>query len=468
MKKYYLLLIVFLVISSGLYAQRFVIADSLPRGAYGTAAWGDYDGDGRKDLVYITQTQVPGDPDIFHVYHNTPAGLVKVSQVFNSITNPAAAWGDLDNDGNEDLVVSGMGNVGHLFIYKSNGDGTFTEQNGSWHGFSFGSIAIADYNNDGLKDIAAMGILNSGLFSTATIVLKNNGGFNFTDINAGLTGVYRGEIKWFDYDMDGKADLAYSGSDDDGTTIRLHIYHNEGNDVFLPVSGYRKGALEGTIDWLDYDGDGRKDLITTGVDSIGSFAFADVYKNNSTGILTLTSSNLPAFGEPSAADVADFNGDGKADICLGGGSALLATAPAAVFYNTGTANFIAEPIPFNQMDLLQNCIVAAADIDNDGDQDLLCANYILKNNGSILAITEQELEQVIVYPNPAGEYFNINNPLQELQISLVDISGRTVINRKLKKGVYRIDVHNYASGVYGLLLSAGNHARLARPVVIYK
>lgn len=468
MKKYYLLLIAFLFISSALYAQRFVLADSLPRGAYGTAAWGDYDGDGRKDLVYITQTQVPGDPDIFHVYHNTPGGLVKVPQVFNSITNPAAAWGDLDDDGKEDLVVSGMGNVGHLFIYKSNGDGTFIEQTGSWPGFSFGSVAIADYNNDGLKDIAAMGILSSGLFETATLVLKNGGGFNFTDINAGLTGAYRGEIKWFDYDMDGKTDLAYNGSNEDGTTVRLHIYHNEGNDVFLPLGGYRKGALEGTIDWLDYDGDGRKDLIATGVDSIGAFSFADVYKNNSTGILTLGGTNLLAFGEPSAADVADFDGDGRADICLGGGSDLLSTAPAVVFYNTGTPNFIIEPIPFNQMDLLQNCIVAAADIDNDGDQDLLCANYILMNNGSALKVTEQELKQVSVYPNPAGTYFNISNPLGELQINLVDISGRTVINRKLKKGVYRIDIRNYAAGVYQLILSAGNNARLIKQVVIYK
>ena len=38
-----------------LYGQNFTVIDTLPDGAYGTAAWGDFDNDGYKDLAYLTQ-----------------------------------------------------------------------------------------------------------------------------------------------------------------------------------------------------------------------------------------------------------------------------------------------------------------------------------------------------------------------------------------------------------------------------
>ncbi len=467
MKKHYLLLIILLVVSSGLHAQRFAIADSLPKGAYGTAAWGDYDGDGFKDLVYITQTLSPAEPNILYVYHNVAGHLVKVTQTFPGLSLPAACWGDLDNDGKDDLVVSGFGDTADvLLIYKSNGNGTFTLKNDTLSKINSGSIAIADYNNDGLQDIAISGFLSTPIVSTATQILKNTGSFSFSNIHVSLPGIYRGEIKWYDYDQDGKADLSYTGLTDTGSA-RVFIFHNDGNDAFHQVNGYMRGAIDGTVDWIDYNGDGRKDLVITGTDSIGASIFTDLYKNNGDGSFPSVTTNLIPFGEPSAADVADFNNDGKPDMCLIGGSAVLPN-PGAVFLNDGTATFTQEVLAFPHIDIFTNCVVAAADIDNDGDQDLLCAHYILKNKGGGLDIRERVLEQVAIYPNPASGFLNINNPLQELHITLTDISGRTLLRRKMGKGTHTIGIGHCAAGVYELLLSTGKNEELRKKVTVYQ
>lgn len=465
MKRLYCFLLACCCSTLSLHAQHFVIADSLEAGAYGTAAWGDYDADGKKDLVYITQTLLPNTPNIFSIYHNNNGTLAKVPQVFPSLSLPAVAWGDLDNDGKDDLVVSGMGDTGLvLLIYKSNGDGTFTLKNDTLRGMAAGSLSIADYNNDGKNDIATTGQVMDLSFVTQTLVLKNEGNFVFRTA-ASLPGIYRGEIKWYDYDQDGKTDLSYNGVAA-GEHPLVFIFHNEGNDSFQQVNGHMKGSIDGTLDWIDYDGNGKKDLLVTGVDSTAANTFTDLYRNNGDGSFTMVSSNLTAFGEPSAADIADFNNDGKPDICLGGGSNLFPNAEASVFYNAGNTSFTPESLPSLHMQLITNCIIAAADIDNDGDQDLLCAHYILKNTSGSSGLHDNTLQQIGIYPIPAHSYLLLNNPLGAVSMALTDITGRHLFHETYGKGLHKIDVSSYTPGTYYLQLSTKAGAQLNKPVVI--
>jgi hypothetical protein len=102
------------------YAQHFTVIDTLPDGAYGTAAWGDFDNDGYKDLAYLTQA-LPN--TICKVYHNVDDVFTEVPQFFPYLFNPGAKWGDLNNDGFDDLVVNGMDSLFHCrtFVYQSMG-----------------------------------------------------------------------------------------------------------------------------------------------------------------------------------------------------------------------------------------------------------------------------------------------------------------------------------------------------------
>jgi hypothetical protein len=85
----------------------------------------------------------------------------------------SAAWGDYDNDGDLDIFLTGFkSGDGVSKIYKNNGDGSFTEQTsiylaGVWNS----SVAWADYDNDGDLDILLTGITSNGRISK---IYKNN------------------------------------------------------------------------------------------------------------------------------------------------------------------------------------------------------------------------------------------------------------------------------------------------------
>jgi hypothetical protein len=126
----------------------------------------------------------------------------------------AVAWGDYDNDGYLDLLVTG--NLGTMFwagpgltrVYRNNGNGTFTDINAGLPPFFASSAAWGDFDNDGYLDIVLSG-LNAASHMT-TGVYKNNGDGTFTDIQAALPGMFAGFSEWGEHNNDGRLDLLLS------------------------------------------------------------------------------------------------------------------------------------------------------------------------------------------------------------------------------------------------------------------
>ena len=135
-----------------------------------SAAWGDYDNDGRLDLFvcgeYVPQPDgsaaaLTGEPDPRNrcrLYHNAGSGkfvdVAKEAGVLNERWAKGAAWGDYDNDGQTDLFVSNMD--GPPRLYRNIGNGQFQDVApslgifGPPHGFP---CMFLDYDNDGWLDI---------------------------------------------------------------------------------------------------------------------------------------------------------------------------------------------------------------------------------------------------------------------------------------------------------------------------
>ena len=94
----------------------------LPGVEYGSAAWGDYDNDGKLDILLTgaTGTDLNGFPTGFlaQVWRNTGTGFSNINAGLPGIAQGTAAWGDYDNDGRLDILLSG--------IYNTNGN-SFTE-----------------------------------------------------------------------------------------------------------------------------------------------------------------------------------------------------------------------------------------------------------------------------------------------------------------------------------------------------
>src|SRR5262249_23106347 len=124
------------------------------------AAWADFDGDGHVDL-YIAGEFQPKQPDprnrgrlYRHQGDGTFRDVTQGAGVTNARFAKGAAWGDYDDDGRPDLLVSSYGQGNRL--YHNNGDGTFTdvaERLGVTEPKQSFACWFWDYDNDGRLDI---------------------------------------------------------------------------------------------------------------------------------------------------------------------------------------------------------------------------------------------------------------------------------------------------------------------------
>ncbi|MCK5766652.1 MAG: VCBS repeat-containing protein, partial [Bacteroidales bacterium] len=106
---------------------------------------------------------------------------------------PAAAWADIDNDGDLDAFFTGLNetSVAEAHLFRNDGNDIFVPLSVSINGVSSAACAFGDMDNDGLADLAVSGISGT---TTTTIIYKNEGGGVFTDIGAGLVGLSDGSL----------------------------------------------------------------------------------------------------------------------------------------------------------------------------------------------------------------------------------------------------------------------------------
>lgn len=443
---------VLLLAHSGSRAQNFSVFDSLPAGAYGAAAWGDYDGDGRQDLAYTAQSLQPGTPDFMRVYHTTASGLVPLPQHFPFLSLPAVHWADFDNDGKADLLCTGMDSAfkAQTLLYRSNGDGSFTQvEHTGLPACASAAIDVTDYNGDGWQDLLLTGYDSTSHITAA--LLKGGADFTFTCVQTSVDGIYNGEAKWGDFNNDGRPDLLMNGEGAGG--LRAALYQNMGADSFRLLPQVFNGGI-GTADWIDYDGDGFPDMLLAGVDTSGVQSFTDLYHNNGgSGTFTKQRTNLPAFGEPVGIAVADFNRDGKPDICFTGGTDF-SRQYSALAFGTGTANFKLDT--FFNGDIL-NPIAEAADIDSDGYPDLIFGNLILKNQGKpteIYGLSKYNMD-LQVFPNPSlvnPEIIWTAGRGTTTRVTLYSLGGKRLFTYELLAAAgpntYTLELKNIPAGTY--------------------
>jgi hypothetical protein len=198
------------------------------------------------------------------------------------------AAGDYDNDGNEDLFVTGYG--GNR-LYHNNGDCTFTdvtEKAGVGGSGWSTSAAWVDLDGDGLLDLVVLryiqwnwddvrcgdpdnrGYCHPDLFQPISmLVYHNDGNGHFTEV-ANKIGLGKPAkalgIAIADYDGDGWPDIFVAND-----SMVEFLFHNKGNGTFEEVGLPSEVAVDGDgrtyagmgVDFADYDNDGRPDLIVT-------------------------------------------------------------------------------------------------------------------------------------------------------------------------------------------------------------
>jgi hypothetical protein len=206
----------------------------------------------------------------------------------------AAAWADVDNDGLLDLFVGSEGGPAQLF--RNRGDGTFEDiaaKAGVARAAFTKGVTAGDFDNDGWADLY---VSNRG--SVTNFLYRNNGDGTFTEMaaQAGVPGPGSGFVVWFfDYDNDGWLDLfatSYFTSLDEtartylrlphnATTLKL--YRNQRNGTFADVTrevGLDKVFMPMGSNFGDVDNDGFLDIyLGTGSPSYGAIVPSVLLRN---------------------------------------------------------------------------------------------------------------------------------------------------------------------------------------------
>jgi hypothetical protein len=273
----------------------------------GGAAAFDYDNDGWMDILLIDGSTVEDyragkchPPRLYHNNHDGAFTDVSAKSGLNFCGwGYGIAIGDYDNDGWEDVYITGFN---HSALYHNNHDGTFTDvtaKAGVANAARWGtSAAFGDYDNDGNLDLYVANYVDvdmnnlpkfgsgpfcqyrgipvncgpRGLKGSRDRLYHNNGDGTFTDVTEKLgidTQSYYGlGVLWLDYDKDGCLDL-YVANDSSPSLL----YHNDckGSGGFTEVGaesgvayssdGHEQAGMG--IDAADYDRDGWPDIVKT-------------------------------------------------------------------------------------------------------------------------------------------------------------------------------------------------------------
>jgi Bacterial Ig-like domain (group 3)/FG-GAP-like repeat len=343
----------------------------------------DVNGDGKSDLIVGHAGSTCGNLNTnpaFDVWLSNGDGTFTLSSnTNNTIPTNGLSGGtiaDVNSDGKLDLVLVDNNNPASVWTLLGNGDGTFqTPTSVALSGEVGYDIVVADLNGDGILDIADNDLSSNQLtvyLATSPTTYGSAISYATSDSNYYACSMAAGDLNG-----DGKPELVNVNCTDSGNNVTIYV--NNGDGTFA-TGVYYDGAMSGgtnsgaanvytaAVTVADVNGDGQGDIVATNGDS----SDITILLGNGDGTVKVPTVGYAIGGYAYApAIVADFNGDGIADIVVPDDAFSFAYLKG---YGDGTfraaLNYYAATTTYGF-----SYGVATGDFNKDGHPDFVAANY---------------------------------------------------------------------------------------------
>ncbi len=401
--------------------------------------------------------------EIAKLYLNDGDGnfTIKTNNSIGPVRNSAVSFSDVDNDGDEDVLVLGINTLGNSTtdLYLNNGTGVFLRQFPStFLPVDDGVIAFSDIDGDGDEDVLITAYLSTELY-------ENDGDGVFTRIeNSNLLGVSDSDAAFSDIDGDNDMDFLLHGRLPGFGNITI-FYENDGLGNYKEnIDTQLVHGNYGSVAFADIDQDGDDDLlITSNLDNSTFISY--LYINDGQGNFT-KHQELEGL-RTGTTSFADVDNDNDLDLFMCG-SGHMSSKETHFYLNDGDGNFIENTE--SNFEGFSGASLGFVDVDNDQDLDLLLNSYsqdfyvlrLFKNNLTTTSVeaTINNSNYLDIISNPISRdmmriRFNSNrNALHKFLI--YDEQGQLALqssqNMQVGENQKEIDISMLSNGIYFIQL----------------
>jgi hypothetical protein len=346
---------------------------------------GDFNGDGKLDFAVADQTN-----NQVAIFLGNGDGTFQSGASFKVGNGPVSiAAGDMNNDGKLDLVICNYGD-NTVLLLSGNGDGTFRATESYPVGTGPVFVTLGDLNGDGTLD-AILAIDDNETrdcipFGSVEVLLGNGDGTLRPPIDSCLDTPIGGAEPLYaitgDFNGDGKLDVVTANRGQEATyTVSILLGNGDGT---LTSAGFLDDFSivqpASSVGAADFNGDGKLDIALTNGSSPytgpGQSSYSIILGNGDGTFQEPVTTGLAVNTNPSYLQIADFNGDGKADLVIGTGNGddCCPPIPTGLFYvllGNGDGTFT-PPLSYQTASLSGfSSGLAVGDFNGDGKPDLV-------------------------------------------------------------------------------------------------